>query len=63
MIQETNYKLFYTEFASLMKKHFNKMDRCQYLSAKGEVTSVTLEQQTPLFANASKFLEKIYLKS
>lgn len=35
-----------------MEKHFNKMDRCSYLNADGEVTDVTLEQQTRLFINA-----------
>ena len=52
MIKETNYRLFYNDYASLMKKHFNKMDRCSYLNAQGEVTSVTLEQQTTLFIDS-----------
>ena len=60
MIKPTNYKLFYSDFASLMEKHYNKMDRCPYLNAEGEVTYITLQQQTPLFANF--FWEKM-LKS
>lgn len=52
MIQETNYRLFYNEVSKLMKKHFKKMDRLQYFNPQGKLTSVTLEQQTPLFINS-----------
>lgn len=52
MIKETNYRLFYNEFSKLMEKHFKKMDRCSYLNSRGEVTNVTLEQQTTLFIDS-----------
>ncbi len=52
MIKETNYQLFYNEFAIVMKKHFHKMDCSPYQNMLGGINTPTLYEQTSFLMDA-----------